>query len=112
MRWTDTCSAKRSSLRAFTASIGAPRYRGRSGRVCNLEHRGPSPCEHTRSVMFRVIATMRRGSASSIPAAWAHYPTLDDARAGAALLFREDRLLRVMVVRNEIPPTFVEWPDR
>jgi hypothetical protein len=62
--------------------------------------------------MFRLIATMRRGSASSLPAASMHYATIDDARAGAAVLLREDRILRVMVVRNEIPQAFVEWLDR
>jgi hypothetical protein len=41
-----------------------------------------------------------------------HYATIDDARAGAAVLLREDRILRVMVVRNEIPQAFVEWLDR
>jgi hypothetical protein len=62
--------------------------------------------------MFRLIATMRRGSASGLPAAWAHYASIEDARAGAVELLREDRILRVMVVRNEIPQTFVEWLER
>jgi hypothetical protein len=62
--------------------------------------------------MFRLIATMRRGTASGLPAAWARYPTIEQARAGAAELLREDRILRVMVVRNEIPQTFVEWLER
>ena len=62
--------------------------------------------------MFRLIATMRRGSASSLPAAWAHYPSIEAARAGAVELLREDRILRVMVVRNEIPQAFVEWQER
>jgi hypothetical protein len=30
----------------------------------------------------------------------------------AAELLREDRVLRVMVVRNEIPQAFVEWLER
>jgi hypothetical protein len=62
--------------------------------------------------MFRLIATMRRGSASGLPAAWARYASIEDARAGAAELLREDRILRVMVVRNEIPQTFIEWLER
>ena len=62
--------------------------------------------------MFRLIATMRRGSASGLPPAWAHYASIEDARAGAAELLREDRILRVMVVRNQIPQTFVEWLER
>ena len=55
---------------------------------------------------------MRRGSASSLAAAWARYPSIEAARAGAAELLREDRILRVMVVRNEIPQAFVEWQER
>ena len=62
--------------------------------------------------MFKLIATMRRGSASNIPATWPDYATIENARAGAALLLREDRILRVMVVRNEVPPAFVEWLER
>lgn len=63
-------------------------------------------------VMFRLITTVRRGSASNLAAAWAHYPTIDAARVGASALLREDRVLRVMIVRDEIPPTFVEWSER
>ena len=62
--------------------------------------------------MFKLVATMRRGSSSGIPAAWARYPTLEAARIGTAALLREDRILRVMIVRNEIPPAFVEWVER
>jgi len=62
--------------------------------------------------MFRLVATMRRGTASDLPPAWAHYPTIEEARTGASILLREDRILRVMVVRNEIPQTFVEWLER
>lgn len=62
--------------------------------------------------MFRLIATMRRGTASGLSAASAHYSTIEAARAGGAVLLREDRILRVMIVRNEIPQAFVEWLDR
>jgi hypothetical protein len=62
--------------------------------------------------MFRLIATMRRGSASGVPAASARYPTIESARAGAAILLRDDRILRVMVVRNDVPPAYVEWLER
>jgi hypothetical protein len=59
--------------------------------------------------MFR---PMRRGSASGLAPAAARYPTLDGARAGATAVLRDERVLRVMVVRNEVPPAFVEWPER
>ena len=52
---------------------------------------------------------MRRGSASGLAAAWARYPTIEAARLGIATLLRDDRILRVMIVRNEVPPAFVEW---
>ncbi len=62
--------------------------------------------------MFKLIATMRRGTATNLAAAWDRYPTVDAARAGTATLLRDDRVLRVMIVRNEIPPAFVEWVER
>ena len=55
---------------------------------------------------------MKRGSASGLAAASARYPTLIAARDGITELFREERVMRVMVVRNEIPPAFVEWVER
>jgi len=62
--------------------------------------------------MFKLITTMRRGSASDLAAAWARYPTIEAARLGTVTLLRDDRILRVMIVRNEIPPAFVEWMER
>ncbi len=62
--------------------------------------------------MFRLIATMRRGSASGMPAAAARYATIEAARVGTATLLHDDRILRVMIVRNEVPPAFVEWAER
>ncbi len=62
--------------------------------------------------MFKLIATMRRGSSTGLAPAWARYPTLEAARAGVSALLRDDRILRVMIVRNEIPPAFVEWVER
>jgi hypothetical protein len=62
--------------------------------------------------MFKIIATMRRGSATGIAAAWARYPTVEAARLGTAALLRDDRILRTMIVRNDVPPAFVEWVER
>jgi hypothetical protein len=47
-----------------------------------------------------------------MPQAWARYASIEAARLGAAELLKEDRVLRVMVVRNEIPTAFVEWQER
>jgi len=55
---------------------------------------------------------MRRGSASGMPQAWARYASIERARAGAAELLREERVLRVMIVRNEVPGAYVEWCDK
>jgi len=63
-------------------------------------------------IMSRFIATMRRGSAAGLAPAWARYPTFEAARAGGADLLRDDRGLRVMVLRSEIPKAFVEWVER
>jgi hypothetical protein len=62
--------------------------------------------------MFKLIPTMRRGSATNLDGASARYPTMAAARLGIAALLRDDRILRVMIVRNEIPPAFVEWVER
>jgi hypothetical protein len=62
--------------------------------------------------VFKLIATMRRGSAAGIAEAWARYATVAAARLGSTTLLRDDRILRVMIVRNEVPPAFVEWAER
>ncbi len=62
--------------------------------------------------MFRLVVATRRGSASGMPQAWARYAGVDGARAAAHELLRDERVLRVMVVRNEIPPAYVEWVER
>jgi len=62
--------------------------------------------------MFRLIATMRRGSASGMPQASNRYASIEAARLGAAEMLKEDRVLRVMVVLNQIPTLFVEWQER
>ena len=62
--------------------------------------------------MFKLISTMRRGTSTALAAAYARYPTVDAARVGTTVLLRDDRILRVMIVRNEIPPAFVEWVER
>ena len=62
--------------------------------------------------MFKLVTTTRRGGASNMPAAWARYASVEAARAGAAELLKEERVVRVMIVRNEVPPAFVEWQER
>lgn len=62
--------------------------------------------------MFRLIPTMRRGSATALPQAAARYSSIEAARLGAAELMREERILKVMIVRNEFPGGYVEWIER
>ncbi len=62
--------------------------------------------------MFRLVTTIRRGSASGMPQASLRYASVETARTGAAELLREERVLRVMIVRNEVPQTFFEWCEK
>ncbi len=62
--------------------------------------------------MFRLVTTVKRGSASSLAPTWRPYPTLEEARAGAAALLREERVQRVLIVRDEPLGASVEWRDR
>jgi len=62
--------------------------------------------------MFRLITTTRRGTACNLPGTWSHYPSMEAARAGAATLLREERVQRVMIVRDGLDPTYVEWVTR
>lgn len=62
--------------------------------------------------MFTLVITVKRGSASSYPGAWSRYASLEDARAAAAAVLREERVQRVMIVRDDAPRSFVEWLDR
>jgi hypothetical protein len=58
--------------------------------------------------MFRLIATVKRGTADFtqvVPT----YATQEGARAAGHELMRQERVLRVMIVLNEVPPRFVEW---
>jgi hypothetical protein len=62
--------------------------------------------------MFRLVVSVRRGSACSMPGASQRFPTLEQARTAAAALLRHERVARIAIVRNEAPPAFVEWLDR
>ena len=54
---------------------------------------------------------MRQGTIDSSLTS-ARDATVEEARAGARQLLRDDRVLRAMIVSNEIPPRFVEWVER
>ena len=60
---------------------------------------------------FRLRPTMKQGTASGILETWTHYGCLEDARAGAKLMYHNDRVLRVMLVTDSAG-AFVEWVER
>jgi hypothetical protein len=59
--------------------------------------------------MFRLIVSVKRGVASDLAPTWIRYPTLEAARAAAVALARDERVAHVMIVRDDVPPSFVEW---
>jgi hypothetical protein len=75
-----------------------------------VESVNPQPAGTRTS--FRVRAIMRQGTAASLPAVWERYATIDDARAPVRGMYSNDRVLRVMIVTDEVPPRFVEWVER
>ena len=60
---------------------------------------------------FRLRPIMKQGTAAGIRETWAHYASMDDARAGAKLMYHNDRVLRVMAVNDSVG-SFVEWIER
>jgi hypothetical protein len=61
--------------------------------------------------LFRLRPTMRQGTASSLDEAWIRYTSIEEARAGAKQMYHDDRVLRVMIVRDGAG-SFVEWIER
>lgn len=67
-----------------------------------------------RAVMqevFRLRPFTRRGNASTIPEAWTRYASPEEARAAAKRVYHDERVTRVMLVRDS-SGTFVEWIER
>jgi hypothetical protein len=55
---------------------------------------------------------MRQGTPSSVPETWERYGTLESARAAVKHAYHDDRVLRMFIVTDEVPPRFVEWVER
>ena len=51
-----------------------------------------------------------RRPASGVAETWTHYASVEDARAGATVMYHNDRVLRVMLV-NDSANSFVEWVE-
>ena len=62
--------------------------------------------------MFRLVSHRQARVCANLAGSWLPYATLEDARTAAAALLREERVQRVMIVRDALPMTFVEWRDR
>jgi hypothetical protein len=62
--------------------------------------------------MFKLIITVRRGSSCNVETPSSTYSTVEGARLGGAALLRHERVQRVLIARNEVPPAFVEWVER
>ena len=61
---------------------------------------------------FRLRPIMRQGTASSIPETWERYATIENARAAVKRTYHDDRVLRLFIVTDDVPPRFVEWVER
>jgi hypothetical protein len=64
------------------------------------------------SPAFRLRPIMRQGTASSIPETWTRFSTLAEARQALKAMYHDDRVLRVFIVTDDVPPRFVEWVER
>ena len=60
---------------------------------------------------YRLRPIMKQGTAASIPQTWAHYASMEHARAAAQLMYHNVRVLRVMMVTDSVG-SFVEWIER
>lgn len=61
---------------------------------------------------YRLRPIMRQGTASSIPETWTRYATLDEARLATKQMYHDDRVLRVLVMTDDVSPQFIEWVER
>lgn len=61
---------------------------------------------------FRLLPTVKQGTAASMPETWTHYATIEAARTGAKEMYRHDRVQRVMLVTDNVAGSFVEWVER
>jgi hypothetical protein len=60
--------------------------------------------------MFRLITFVKRGTAADLSEEWIRYSTLEEARAGAKALSRDERVGRIVIASDdEVPARFVEW---
>ena len=61
---------------------------------------------------YRLHGNRRRRTAASQAGTWSPYATLEEARDAAREMVKDDRVLRVTIVEDALPPRFVEWVNR
>jgi hypothetical protein len=69
----------------------------------------PAPAPATG---FRLRPIMRQGTASCIPETWCRFASVEEARRAVKPMYHDDRVLRVFLVTDAVPPQFVEWIER
>lgn len=62
--------------------------------------------------VYRLRPVMRQGTPSSVIETWERYGTLESARAAVKHAYHDDRVLRMFIVTDDVPPQFVEWVER
>jgi hypothetical protein len=77
-----------------------------------LEQSISTSAEETPKIGLRVRPIMRQGTPSGVQDTWRRYDSLEAARAAVKPMYHDDRVLRVFVVTDEMPPRFVEWVER
>ena len=82
-----------------------------------LAHSEPAPAaEAARPTQahrtFRLRPIMRQGTPSAIPETWIRFQTVEQARQSVKAMYHDDRVARVFIVTDEMPPQFVEWVER
>ena len=58
---------------------------------------------------LRLRPIMKQGTAASINETWTHYSSVEDARAGAKLMYQNDRVLQLRGLRMRVMLT-ASWP--
>ena len=69
----------------------------------------PANTPQGKTARFRLIASVKRGIGSDFDEPWESYSTLEAARLAGQSLSRRERIGHVLIARDEVPPTFVEW---
>ncbi len=81
---------------------------------------GPDPLHECRRnfvarddhSLHPLVSQQRRSATSNLAAASTTYATIEAARLAGAALLRHERVQRVVIARDEVPPAFVEWIER